>query len=117
MVQARSKVAVYLLLLWLIFFLGKTLYPHARSFYKGVRGTEEHAWPETFRARKRLQRVVALTSPWTGAANRQILFAYGRNDAEPSTVMHFMDSIHYLLYPGHMFTHGRATAGFMTISN
>lgn len=109
MVQTSIKLSGYLLL-WLALFLGKTLYPHARSFYEGVRGTE-HAWSESFREHKRLQHFLTLLAPWTDAANRHVFFAYG-SEAEWSTVATCINSTRDLLYPAHMFTHATTPAVF-----
>lgn len=92
------------LLLWLAIFLGKTLYPHAQSLYRGIVGTAEHAWAARFREHERFQRFIALTTPWFAPGNGQTLFAYG-GDADLEKIGHFAAATKYLLYPASPFTH------------
>jgi hypothetical protein len=91
------------LLLWLAIFLGKTIYPHAKSFYMGMREAET-GWPERSREHERLQRFSARISPWVAKANGKILFVYGE-EPEVGKIIHYLAATKYLLYPARMFTH------------
>lgn len=104
-----QRILVGCLLPWLGIFLVETVYPDARSFYRGIRG-RQHSWAERFQDHGRLQSFIAQTSPTTAAAAGRVLFAYG---GDPALVRmghlqgagYFMAAAKYLLYPARPFAH------------
>lgn len=98
------------LLLWMVIFLGQTVYPDAKRVYLGMRGAAR-AWPDDFKEHEQLLQFAARTSLPEATVSGPILFAYG-GDPNMADTLHFFGAIKYLIYPARMWTHltERATA-------